>query len=151
MISEFERYHGVALRSIVVSARRPVTIQTCEEVGRVDSYRLNNTTAVHIKHSAKRLPPWQFTFTSDEIRELLELRSTTNSLWVILVCGPDGMLSLSVSEFDEAVGASLDSTPFIRVDRDRHSMYRVFGSAGKLGAATGNGVGAIIRHAFGEV
>jgi hypothetical protein len=150
MISEFERYHGVALRTIVVSARRPVTIQTCEEVGRIDSYRLNMTTAVHIKHSAKRLPPWLFTFTGDEMRELVALRTAAESLWLILVCGIDGVLSLSDSEFNEAVGASPDSTPFIRVDRDRRSMYRVFGNLGKLGAAKGNGVSPIIRDAFGE-
>jgi hypothetical protein len=150
MISEFERYHGVALRSIVVSARRPVTIQTCEEVGRIDSYRLNMTTAVHIKHSAKRLPPWLFTFTGDEIRELVEVRVNSDSVWLILVCGTDGMLSLSGSDFDEVIGISPDSTPFIRVDRDRRSMYRVFGNAGKLSAAKGNGVSPIIRDAFAK-
>lgn len=150
MISDFERYHGVALRTIVVSAGRPVTIQSWEEAGRIDSYRLNLTTAVHIKHSAKRLPPWLFTFTGDEIRELVELRTKADALWLILVCGTDGVISLSDSEFNEAVGVSPDSTPFIRVDRDRRSMYRVFGNAGKLGAAKGNGVSALIRDAFGK-
>ena len=80
MIGEFERYHGVALRTIVISARRPLVIQSCEQAGRIDSYRLNMKTAVHIKHSAKRLPPWLFTFTFDEIQELVELRTTAESL-----------------------------------------------------------------------
>jgi hypothetical protein len=80
MISEFERYHGVALRTIVVSTGKPVTIQRWEEVGRINSYRLNMTTAVHIKHSTKRLPPWLFTFAGDEIRELVQLRTSADSL-----------------------------------------------------------------------
>jgi hypothetical protein len=108
------------------------------------------TTAVHIKHSTKRLPPWLFTFAGDEIRELVQLRTSADSLWLILVCGTDGVLSISDSEFSEAVGLSPDSTPFIRVDRDRRSMYRVFGNAGKLRVAKGNGVSPIIRDAFGQ-
>ena len=149
MISEFERYHGVALRAIVVSARTPLTIESSKEVGRIDSYRLNGTTAIHIKHSTKRLPPWQFTFTNEEIVELNNLR-ITNSIWLILVCGIDGVLSLSASELNEVVGTSPNRTPFIRVDRERRSMYRVFGNAGRLGSAKANGVGPIIRDALRE-
>ncbi len=150
MIAEFERYHGVALRSIIVSARRPVTIESWDEVGRIDSYRLNIRTAVHIKHSAKRLAPWQFTFTDDELGELSDLRLGAASLWLVFVCGLDGLVALSDIEFAKVAGPASGSTPFIRIDRDRRLMYRVFGNAGKLPGAKANGVEQIIRDAFAD-
>ena len=45
------------------------------------------------------------------MRELAELRTSAQSVWLLLVCGTDGVLSLSDSEFDAAVGASAGATP----------------------------------------
>ncbi len=147
MIGNFEKYHGIALRAIIVSAPNTIGIATNDYMGRLNSYLLNGTTAILIKHSAKRLPPWQFTFTAEQIEELTQLHDDANTAWLLLVCGMDGIVALSHAEFWQVVGAVPTSTPFIRIDRDRRTMYRVFGNAGKLSAAKANGVAAVILDA----
>src|SRR5579863_10543944 len=102
MIADFERYHGVALRSLIVAAQCQLTIEKWGEEGRVDSYLLNSKTGVHIKHSAKRLPPWQFSFTDDQLQGLSELRTGSDALWFIFVCGQDGVVALADAELAEA-------------------------------------------------
>lgn len=138
MIADFERFHGVALRSIIASAHNPVTIEAWDQSGRIDSYVVNGVSAIHLKHSSKRLPPWQFTFTEDEISELSQLRSRTQQLWIVLICGSDGLVCLSDAELRGLIGGG--TTPFIRVDRDPRSMYRVFGNGGRLRRAKAKGV-----------
>ncbi len=50
MIQDYERYHGVALRSLIVEAPKSLTIKTCDEFGRLNSYLLNDQIAVHLNH-----------------------------------------------------------------------------------------------------
>jgi hypothetical protein len=147
MIADFEKYHGVALRSIVVANKGSVLIRKCEETGRVNSYVINEKVAILIKHSSKRLPPWQFTFTEDQLDELRDLQVEAEALWLVLVCGSDGIVALAEYEFEEIVGPLGFSTPFVRIDRGRRTMYHVHGNAGRLGAAKANGVAEIVRSA----
>lgn len=147
MISEYERYHGVVLRELIVTAPGPIRIEKRDEVGRVNSFCLNGQTGLHIKHCAKRLPPWQFTFLDDHLDEVESLERDCGRLWLALVCGMDGIVTLSVREFREITEAS-DTTRFVRVDRDRRTMYRVFGNAGKLRSAKARGISSVISDAF---
>lgn len=146
MIAEFERFHGAALRTIIASAPHPITIEAWDRTGRIDSYWVNSGTAIHLKHSSKRLPPWQFTFTIGELSELSQLGAAAKRLWLLLVCGSDGLVCLSDIEFRALVGS--DTTPFIRIDRDPRSMYRIYGNNGKLRGAKANGVDEMIRRLF---
>jgi hypothetical protein len=148
VIADFEKYHGTALRAIVVAAASPVTIGRWDEAGRVSSYSLNGRVAILIKHSSKRLPPWQFTFMADQLAELEQLRAEAETVWLVLVCGSDGIVALADREFSEVVGPLTSATPFIRIDRGRRTMYHVFGNAGRLSAAKSNGVGQIVRSIF---
>jgi hypothetical protein len=144
MISDFERYHGAALRDLIVSAGSPLTIRVWDDVGRVNSYMIDDHVAVHIKHSSKRIPPWSFTFTEDNVDELERLCRSCAALWLLLVCGQDGVLAISLDEFRAINPIWAKATSFIRVDRDKRTMYRVFGTNGKLPAAKARGVSPVI-------
>jgi hypothetical protein len=139
MISDFERYHGAALRDLIVCAGRPIEIAVCDDAGRVNSYLLDHRVALHIKHSSKRVPPWSFTFNDENIREIERLCYPNVSRWLALVCGQDGVLALSFDEFRTINPAWARATSFVRVDRDKRTMYRVFGTNGRLPAAKARG------------
>ncbi|MET3665528.1 hypothetical protein [Caulobacter sp. 1776] len=132
MIGEFERYHGAAIRELIVKANRPLKIETCDDVGRVNSYRINDVLGIHIKHSSKRLPPWQFTYLDENLVEIERLATRCSGVWLIHVCGQDGAVALSLSEFWSVNPRDAETTSFVRVDRDRNTMYRVNGTGGKL-------------------
>jgi len=132
MIGEFERYHGVALRELIVGANRPIKIETCDDVGRINSFRIDGALGIHLKHSSKRLPPWQFTYLDENLLEIDRLAERCSSVWLIHVCGQDGSVALSLSEFWSVNPRHVETTSFVRVDRDRNTMYRVNGTGGKL-------------------
>jgi hypothetical protein len=148
MIAEYERYHGVVLRELIVTAPGPLVVEKKDEIGRVNSFCLNGHTGLHIKHCSKRLPPWQFTFLDEHLEEIAMLERKCDNLWLALACGMDGIVSLSADEFRKITGASEDTTRFVRVDRDRRTMYRVFGNAGKLASAKARGISPVISDAF---
>lgn len=149
MIRDFERFHGAVLRSIVVESPEAISITPCDSFGRVNSYLVNERVAFHIKHSSKRLPPWGFTFNDEHLDEIFELEQKTNLVWLVLVCGSDGVVALSLDEFRDLTTATPQTTCFVRIDRDRRTMYRVFGNAGKLNGAKPNGVTPLIDDACG--
>lgn len=148
MIAEYERYHGVVLRELIVKSSYRLTIEPWDESGRVNSFCLNGRTALHIKHSSKRLPPWQFTFNEDAMAEINGLIESHPSFCLALVCGFDGVVSLTAADFRSATDAEEVTTKFIRVDRDRNTMYRVFGNSGKLGSAKPRGVATVLDEVF---
>ena len=86
-IGEFELYHGAAVRDLVVGAGRPLRIEASDDLGRVNTFILNDDVAVYMKHSAKRLPPWQFTYFTEHLDELERLASRCRSVWLVHVCG----------------------------------------------------------------
>lgn len=150
MIREFEQYHGVVLRHVIVCAPGPVTLAARDEAGRVNSFTLNGSVGLHLKHSSKRLAPWGFTFTADNDAEIEWLAGQTDALWVALVCGRDGVVALSYDEYQAVTDCDPGATKFIRLDRDRRTQYRVFGNAGRLIGAKRRGIAPIIAQAFGS-
>lgn len=128
MIREFEKYHGVVLRELVVaSGVAGVELRTEDHFGRVNSFLVNNHVGLHIKHSGKRLPPWQFTFDYENCSELAELAGHTTTVVIALVCGIDGFVCVPHEEF-LSMTDDCGATAFLRVDRDKRSMYRVHGN-----------------------
>lgn len=140
MIGEFERYHGAAIRELIVAAKRPLKIETCDYTGRVNNYRIDDSLGIHIKHSSKRLPPWQFTYLDENVSEIERLAERCNSVWLVHVCGQDGAVALTLSEFWSVNPRDMQTTSFIRVDRERHKMYRINGTGGKLSRPKGRGL-----------
>ena len=145
MIDEYEFYHGAVLRNIIVESKIPVTIKVDDIKGRVDSFVINDRVAIYIKHSAKRLTPWQFTFSRDNVEELVELDRKYESLFVCLVCDSDGIVVLSPDEFLKITGPSNSEVYGIRLDRTKRSMYSAFGNDGKLEYKLARGVARIVE------
>lgn len=132
MIGEFEKYHGVAIREIIVGARAPIRLEASDDGGRVNTYILNEVLGIHLKHSSKRLPPWQFTYPDENVADIERLANRCRDVWLIHVCGSDGLLALSLNEFWTINPQITETTRFVRVDCDRNTMYRVNGTGNKL-------------------
>ena len=145
MIDEYEFYHGAVLRAVVVECGLPIEITVDDKMGRVDSFAINRNVAVHIKHSEKRMSPWQFTFSRDNIEELIELDAKYRSLFICLVCGTDGFLCVSPEEFLTITGPAKSDTYWIRVARPRNKMYEVAGNDGKLDYKKPKGISEVIE------
>lgn len=139
MISDLDRYHGSVLRQILVSHGRPIRVGVANLSGRIDAFCMDGA-AFHIKHSSKRLPPWQFTYMDENLCELLELGKVHNPLWAFLVCGQDGVVGLSLDELFSLVEIGEGGTAWLRVRRSRNAMYRVAGARGELPRAKPRGV-----------
>lgn len=146
MIGEFEMYHGAVIRDLVVGNGKPVSIEARDDVGRVNTFILNRKIGIHIKHSASRLPPWQFTYGDDNLAEIERLKKRSRRVWLIHVCGQDGFVALTYDEFRSINSTDAQTTCFVRVDRDRNTMYRVNGTDGKLGRSKRRGLNAIYEE-----
>jgi hypothetical protein len=147
MISETERYQGTVLRQIVVSAGRPVSISVADTSGRIDSFSLERT-GFQIKYCTKRLSPWNFSFTADQLLEIAELARTFASVWMVLVCGVDGIVCLRAKEFLSITESRPGGVCSIRVRRNRNSMYRVYGNTRELPTAKTRGVDELVSEAL---
>src|SRR5437899_3354260 len=114
MISELDRYHGVVLRQLLIGRRHGVRIGVADVSGRVDSFFVERA-AFEIKHSAKRLSPWQFTYMPENFAELTELSRTYEPIWVFLVCGQDGVVGLSLAELTSIAQIGEGGAAWVRV------------------------------------
>ena len=145
MIREFEYYHGVALRDVIVCGRpRFISIRLADSRGRLNSYVLNENVGLHIKHSSGRLPPWQFVFAKDTLDEIESLKSESCSIWLSLVCCEDGVVFLPEADLVSVNSAKAESA-YLRVDRDKRAMYRITGSSGRLGKAVKRGALPLVQ------
>lgn len=144
MIGEFELFHGAVLREIIVANSKPICVEADDNAGRVNTFLINQKAIVYIKHSTKRLPPWQFTFNDDSLEEIEVKNSLGYSVWLVHVCGRDGFVAINYEEFRAINPVGAMTTPFVRVDRDRNTMYRVNGTGGKLGRLKPRGLNAVI-------
>jgi len=133
------------LRQIVLAYHGRLSLALADVAGRKDSFSINGG-AFQIKHSSKRLSPWQFTYASENFDELAELRRSFAPVWVFLICGQDGVVGLSVEELTSIVQPSERGAAWIRVSRSRRSMYRVSGASGELLQAKARGVQGFIAE-----
>lgn len=147
MIPEVERYQGVVLRELLLGCPRPVSIGVANVSGRVDSFSLEGA-AFQVKHSAKRLSPWRFTYVLENTAELEALAQTFETVWVFLVCGEDGVVGLSLDEMRSILEPGEKGAAWIRVSRGRNSMYRVGGARGELARAKPRGVETFLEIAL---
>src|SRR4051812_30352384 len=116
MISDVDMYHGVVLRQLVLSSGGSSQIGVADLVGRVDTFHIDKT-AFQIKHSTKRLSPWQFTYAVAQLDELSALRRTYVQVWAFFVCGRDGVVALSFDELESLVKIGDGGTGWLRVSR----------------------------------
>jgi hypothetical protein len=144
MIREYRLYHGAVLAELVDHLTRPLSIDELSEDGRLTSYVLDGFVGLHIKHSAKKLHPWQFTFTSANAQELGLLQMSFSRCFVVLVCHTDGMVCLTVEELLSLLAFGQADQASVRVSRHRNEQYAVSSGAAELERRKPDGVGPIV-------
>lgn len=147
-MADYERYHGIVIRSLVLSIDRGVQIRTLDAHGITNSFVLNDAVGLYIKHCSKRLTPWVFSFTQDNLAELDLLEESTKSVFVALVCGYDGFLVLSLADVQRLADKKhAANTLAIHVARRKRQMY-VVGGKSKLNKRSPRGFTEEIIHAL---
>lgn len=147
MIAELDRNHGIVLRQMLVEYGSQVRLGVVNGTGRVDAFSIEGAAFV-VKHSSKRLSPWQFTYTPENFAELIRLKEEFSPVWIFLVCGQDGVVGLSTAEFASIAQVGDAGTAWLRVSRSRNSMYRVAGGLGELPRAKSRGVQGFLVEVF---
>src|SRR5215510_15363355 len=128
MFDEYEFYQGVVLRQLVVQASSSIIITPFEKQGRVNAFVVNGKIGLFIKHSAKRMPPWAFTFNLEQASDLLDLEAACHETFVVFVCGDDGLVTLDVGILHSIVSFNSTEHAWVRIDRPPRSQYSVSGN-----------------------
>lgn len=128
MFDDYELYHGVAIREIVVNAASGVRIAPFRLGGRIAAFVLNEKIGLFLKHSSKRLSPWPFTFQIDQLECLRDLEAECLRSFVIFVCGPDGMLTMAFEELHGLLNFENSEQAWIRIERKPRSLFKVRGN-----------------------
>lgn len=131
MIKEYERYHGVAFNRLVHGAGGPVSIKRYNQISH-SCYVIDDHIGAFIKYSTKRLSPWSFTFKKEHQDEILKMHSMLKSVFIILVCGEDGIVSLSYDELKLLLDDNHDNYEWVGVWRNAREKYKISGTDGKL-------------------
>jgi len=131
MIKEFEFYHGVMLSKLVHSATEPVSLAIYPSPTNA-SYILNQNIGLYVKHSTKRLSPWRFSFQKLHQDEILEMTTKLDKVFVLLVCGEDGIVTLNFDELKSILDENHEEVEWISAARNPNREYTIKGSNGGL-------------------
>jgi hypothetical protein len=128
-MDNYKIYHGIALVRLIQDGK-PASIKLF--TGN-NGYLINGMIYLHIKHCRKRLTPWGFTFAPEHIKELEEVKKSVNDIFIVLVCGEDGICCLSFPELTKImfVGDN-EKSKWVTVARSPREKYAVTGSDGQL-------------------
>lgn len=132
MIKEFEFYHGAVLARLVHGAKQSVEIGIYPTSSNA-SYTINKKFGLFIKHSSKRMSPWRFSFAKEHQDEILEMKNKFGEVFLLLVCGEDGIVALSFDELKEILNETHEPLEWISVVRGKNTEYSIKGSDGLLG------------------
>jgi|SRR5580700_8174752 hypothetical protein len=131
MTKDYEFYHGVVFTKLIHCAREPISLKTYSADSKA-SYILNSAIGLYIKHSTKRLSPWTFSFQKEHQDEIQELKNSLKEVFLILVCGDDGIVTLGFAELKKILDESHSDTEWISASRTPRKEYKVKGSDGTL-------------------
>lgn len=148
MIAEYKFYHGVVLAELVNLMDRAISINELHEEGRLSSYVLDDKLGLQIKHSSNRLTPWQFTFTKQNLLQLLTMQTEKRRVFIALVCHDDGIVTLTLEEATSILTGGESQQAWIRVERRRNEWYTVSGGVSELPNKKPQGVQPIIQALF---
>lgn len=132
MIPDYKLYHGAVLAEIVDKFDGAVSFRESIAPGRLLNYVVNDEVGLQIKHSAARLRPWGFSYPKAHIDQLKDLLKVYPSTFAVLVCHMDGFVAISASQLITSLQAVDSGQAWLRIDRKRREMYRVFGPSGEF-------------------
>jgi len=131
MIKEFERFHGAVFARILREAGNAVSLQPYTTEGN-SSYIVNGNIGIYIKYSRKRMSPWRFSFAGEHQDEIKQIRDQLGKVFVVFVCGTDGIVALSYGELKNILDEVHERTEWVSIARSVRKMYLVRGSDGRL-------------------
>jgi hypothetical protein len=132
MSDEYEFYQGLVLRQLIVGSETSLILRPFLREGRINAFAINGRFGVFIKHSAKRMSPWRFTFNIEQAADLLDLEIKLPHSFTVFVCGDDGLVTLSIANLHEIVSFQESEHAWVRIDRKPRSQYSVSGNRAGL-------------------
>jgi hypothetical protein len=136
MIKEFEFYHGVVFTKLIHDSQKNITLKPFSSASNA-AYVLNENIGLYIKHSKKRLSPWRFSLQKIHQEEILQMKNELGEVFVLLVCGEDGIVTLSHEELKKILNEAHEEVEWISASRNPNKEYTVKGSDGALGRKVG--------------
>ena len=136
MIKEYEFYHGVVFSKLIHFGENNISIKPYPSDTNA-SYVLNDNIGIYIKHSTKRLSPWNFSFLKKHQDEMLEMKQSLGEVFLLLVCGEDGIVTLSFDEIKRILNEVHGDVEWISASRTPNKEYTIKGSDGGLGRKVG--------------
>lgn len=146
MIPDYKLFHGAVLSELIDVSPGDLSIGELREEGRLASYVVNKSVGLHIKHSAARLSPWQFSVSLSNLRDFHDLRRMMYQVYLVLVCGTDGFVTLSLEELVDLLEGASGDQGWLRVERRRGKWYTVCGNGGCLPYKKSQGVSEIVKN-----
>jgi hypothetical protein len=143
MSDEYEFYQGLVLRQLVTESELSLILRPFVREGRINAFVINGKIGVFIKHSAKRMSPWRFTFNLDQAADLLDLETKLVQSFVVFVCGDDGLVTLNVAILHHIVSFQESEHAWVRIERKPRSQYSVAGNREVLSQKIPNGTAPI--------
>lgn len=134
MIKDFETYHGVVFARLLNSSAAPLCAASYPSNSNA-SYFLRNgsrSAGMYIKYSTKRLSPWRFTFLRDHQDEIKKMKTEFDDVFLILVCGKNGIVVLNHAELKSILDHNHDPAEWMSIARGKRQMYTVKGKDGAL-------------------
>lgn len=88
---------------------------------------------VYVKFSKKRITPWQFTFNSGHYNDILSLVKVNMKVFIVLVCGMDGICCIDFDEFGLIIANISDGeTKSVSATRFKNQQYQVSVTDGEI-------------------
>lgn len=132
MIPDYKLYHGAVLADIVDKFDGAVSFRESVAPGRLLNYVINDVIGLQIKYSTARLRPWCFSYPLEHIEQLGDLLKVYPRTFAVLVCHMDGFVAISATQLLSSLRGVTGGQAWLRVNRKRREMYRVFGPNGEF-------------------
>jgi hypothetical protein len=145
MPDEYEFYQGAVLRQLVIESDSSITFRPFVHEGRINAFVLNGRVGLYIKHSSKRMSPWRFSFTIEQVADLLDLEAKYPDSFIAFVCETDGIVTLSCRDLHEIVSFQETENAWIRIERPPRNQYELIGNRGHLETKVARGIGSVVE------
>ena len=127
MIRQVEYYHGAALARLCRESHSPgISIRIHEDCR--SAYILEERVALYLKYSTNRLSPWTFSFQVGHQEEIASLREEYHDVFVVLLCGLDGIACLTGTEYQRVLDDDPNAGEWIKAARQPRQKYSITGS-----------------------
>lgn len=123
MIDKVDFYHGATILKAIEDPR--CNCVNSNEIG----YLINKNSLVILKYSTKSKTPWQFTFSKNDLDNIVNSYSANINIYVVLICASDGLCALKCQETLKLLN---DKPGVICIKRKFNEQYKVYGPGGQL-------------------